>query len=90
MHHMIFSCPEDHEPGWQSRIFLGMVEGRSVKCEEHTHTHTYIIIIDSPVGGSMRVAYNDHGDRAGLHGYVQFNKYTRTHTHTYTRIAPRR
>ena len=24
----------------------------------------------------MRVAYNDSDDRAGLRGYVQFNKYT--------------
>ena len=30
----------------------------------------------------MRVAWNDLDDRAGLHGYVQFNKYTHTHTHT--------
>ena len=29
----------------------------------------------------MRVAYNDKDDRAGLRGYVQFNKYTHTHTH---------
>ena len=26
----------------------------------------------------MRVAYNDWDDRAGLRGYVQFNKYTHT------------
>ena len=34
----------------------------------------------------MRVAYNDSDDRAGLRGYVQFNKYTYIHTyiHTYT------
>ena len=31
----------------------------------------------------MRVAYNDSDDRAGLRGYVQFNKYTQTHIHTY-------
>ena len=30
----------------------------------------------------MRVPYNDWDDKAGLHGYVQFNKYTHTHTHT--------
>ena len=30
----------------------------------------------------MRVAYNDQDDRAGLRGYVQFNKYTHTHTNT--------
>ena len=29
----------------------------------------------------MRVAYNDQDDRAGLRGYVQFNKYAHTHTH---------
>ena len=28
----------------------------------------------------MRVAWNDKDDRAGLRGYVQFNKYTHTHT----------
>ena len=28
----------------------------------------------------MRVAYNDSDDRAGLRGYVQFNKYTYMHT----------
>ena len=30
----------------------------------------------------MRMAYNDLDDRAGLRGYVQFNKYIHTHTHT--------
>ena len=40
----------------------------------HTHTHTHT--------GSMRVALNDLDDKAGLRGYVQFNKYTHTHTHT--------
>ena len=31
----------------------------------------------------MRVAYNDSDDRAGLRGYVQFNKYTySTYIHT--------
>ena len=30
----------------------------------------------------MRVAYNDNDDRAGLRGYVHFNKYTHTYTHT--------
>ena len=29
----------------------------------------------------MRVAYNDSDDRAGLRGYVQFNKYTCIHTY---------
>ena len=29
----------------------------------------------------MRVAQNDQDARAGLRGYVQLNKYTRTHTH---------
>ena len=28
----------------------------------------------------MRVALNDLDDRAGLRGFVQFNKYTYTHT----------
>ena len=37
----------------------------------------------------MRVAYNDSDDRAGLRGYVQFNKYTYIHTyiHTYSIAA---
>ena len=42
----------------------------------HTHTHTQ----------SMRVAKNDEDDKAGLRGYVQFNKYSLSHTHTHTRI----
>ena len=29
----------------------------------------------------MRVASNDSDDRAGLRGYVQFNKYTYVHTY---------
>ena len=45
----------------------------------HTHTHT-----DPPLGGSMRVAWNDYDDRAGLRDYVQFNKYTHTLTQTQT------
>ena len=44
----------------------------------HTYIHTYI---DPTLGGSMRVAYNDSDDRAGLRGYVQFNKYTYMHTY---------
>ena len=38
-----------------------------------------ISIIDPPSGESVRVAQND---RSGLRGYVQFIKYTYTHTHT--------
>ena len=34
------------------------------------------------------MAYNDYDDRAGLRGYVQFNKYTHTHTHTHSIIDP--
>ena len=37
----------------------------------------------------MRVAYNDSDDRAGLRGYVQFNRYTYIHTyyiHAYIHI----
>ena len=30
----------------------------------------------------MRVAKNDYDDRAGLRGYVHFNKYTHARTHT--------
>ena len=36
----------------------------------------------------MRVALNDLDDRAGLRGYVQFNKYTHTHTHTQVSLIP--
>ena len=39
---------------------------------------------DPPLGGSMRVAYNDLDDRAGLYGYLQINRYAHIHTHTYT------
>ena len=53
--------------------------------EENTLTHTLVTsIINPPLGGSMQVAYNDLDDRAGLRGYVQFNKYTHTYTHTHT------
>ena len=38
----------------------------------------------------MRVAYNDEDDRAGLRGYVQFNKYTHTHTQTHTHTFDQR
>ena len=34
----------------------------------------------------MRVAYNGSDDRAGLRGYVQFNKCT--YIHTYTHSSP--
>ena len=37
----------------------------------NTYIHTYI---------HTRVAQNDSDDRAGLRGYVQFNKYTYIHT----------
>ena len=32
----------------------------------------------------MQVAYNDSDDRAGLRGYVQFNKYTFIHIYAYS------
>ena len=38
----------------------------------------------------MRVAQNDSNDRAGLRGYVQFNKYTyiiHTYIHTYIPLS---
>ena len=49
----------------------------------HTYIHIYIqtSIIDPTLGGSMRVAQNDSDDRAGLRGYVQFNKYTYIQAH---------
>ena len=51
----------------------------------HTYIHTYITsIIDPPLGGSLRVALTDSDDRAGLRGYVKFNKYTYIHTHIHT------
>ena len=38
----------------------------------------------------MRVALNDYDDRAGLRGYMQFNKHTyHTHTHTHTDVDQR-
>ena len=30
----------------------------------------------------MRMAHNDHDDRVGLRGYVQFNKYTHIYSET--------
>ena len=63
----------------------------------HTHTHTHTSsevfltsIIDHPLRGSMRVAWNDEDDRAELRGYVQFNKYTHSHTHTERESKARR
>ena len=51
------------------------------RCGMHTDVYfTYIHI--PPLGGSMRVAYNDSDDRAGLRGYVQFNKYIHSYIHT--------
>ena len=35
-----------------------------------------INIIDLPLRGSMRGAYNDNDDRTGLRGYVEFNIHT--------------
>ena len=52
----------------------------------HTYIHTCVTsIIDPPSRGSMRVAKNDSDDRAGLRGYVQFNKYI--YIHTYIQVA---
>ena len=34
----------------------------------------------------MRVAYNDSDDRAGLRGYVQFNKYTYIQTYIHRHV----
>ena len=35
------------------------------------------------------MAYNGEDDKAGLSGYVQFNKYTHTHIHTHTHTHTR-
>ena len=42
---LIFSCPADHIPDWQSRILLGMVEEAQSVNVKKTHAHTHIIII---------------------------------------------
>ena len=34
------------------------------------------------------MAENDQDDRAGLRGYVQFNRYTHTHTHRQESLIP--
>ena len=36
---LIFFCPADHVPDWQPRVLLGMVEARSVKCEENNNNN---------------------------------------------------
>ena len=53
-----------------------------INTHTHTHTHTH----DPPLGGSMRVAQNDWDDKAGLRGYMQFNKYAYTHTRARARV----
>ena len=35
---LIFFCPADHVPDWQPRVFLGMVEARSVNVKKTTTT----------------------------------------------------
>ena len=49
---LIFFCPADHVPDWQSpRILLGMmVEARSVKCEENNNNKV-------EVGGLLKAFY---------------------------------
>ena len=37
---LIFFCPADHVPDWQPRVFLGMVEARSVNVKKTTTTTT--------------------------------------------------
>ena len=69
-----FPCSADHEQDWQPYP----VDPYSAICDDHTY------IFDPPLGGSMRVAMNDSDDRAGLRGYVQFNKYTYIHTYIHT------
>ena len=68
-------------PPWEDQCGWHIIDRMTgsdcaVKCK-HTYTHV-TSIIDPPLGGSMRVAYNGWDDRAGLRGYVQFNKYTHT------------
>ena len=45
-----------------------------------------IIIICTENVTVVRHTHTHKDDRAGLRGYVQFNKYTHTHTHTHTHI----
>ena len=51
----------------------------------------YHYSLNTPLRRSMRVsiAYNYWDGRAGLDGYVQFNKYTHTHTHKVLRAQVR-
>ena len=44
----------------------------------HTHTHTHIHTIHTHTYPYSSIELVDY--RAGLRGYVQFNKYTHTHT----------
>ena len=39
---LIFFCPADHVPDWQSRILLGMVEARSVNVKKTTILHFFV------------------------------------------------
>ena len=36
---LIFFCPADHVPDWQPRVFLGMVEARSVNVKKTTNNN---------------------------------------------------
>ena len=82
---LIFSCPADHVPDWQPHTLLSMmVETRSVNVKNtHTREAQGARVCNkynwSPFGKSN--ASDQLGDRAGLRGYVQFNK-----THTYKHI----
>ena len=50
------------------------------KLIKYTHAH-------SPLGRINASGMNDYDDRAGLRGYVQFNKYTHTHIHYSSRLV---
>ena len=41
---LIFFCPADHVPDWQPRVFLGMVEARSVNVKKTTKTTTRLTL----------------------------------------------
>ena len=45
---LIFSCLTDHVPDWQPRIFLGMIEARSVNVKNTTTTTVFSVLVANP------------------------------------------